>query len=247
MKKYVLIFVVTMLFLPGCQNQGQTMEQPPSELIKIKKIFSTLYSLVRQEELSDSVQAEEAIAIAASENISSDADKQKRFCLKVDYYFKEILQHMESVRVQSIQNTNLKTLAQQLDSLVNLTGHELNQMNLSVSQEALNKGIDCIGKIFRCYDRTEEEAVLHLEYCLNLLEIEAENEEKMSEILDLTEEAISELDGEGTEVYHLKLFEMKESLQSLRDAVGYHDPRLVRMKVGVMRENFEDISVLVIK
>lgn len=249
MKKLVLLGIVAALIFCGCQNREPETRRLPSELPKLKASFSALYTLLRQENSGDL--PSDALAALAPEGGTGviqprDSDRQKRFSAKSDFYFKEILQYMESIRVSEPQKTDVSALAQQLDACVNRMGHQLNQMNLSAAQEAINDGIEVVAQMYRCGGREEEAAVLHLEYCLNLLEIVSGSEERLSEALDLTQAGIDELEGEGS-LYRFRLSELKESLKSLRDAALYRDSRLVCMKVEVMREGFEDISALTSK
>lgn len=245
LKKLVLLGIVAALIFCGCQNREPETRRLPSELPKLKASFSALYTLLRQENFDEL--PSDALAALAPEGGTGliqprDSDRQKRFSAKSDFYFKEILQYMESIRISEPQETDLSALAQQLDACVNRMGHQLNQMNLPAAQEAINDGIEVVAQMYRCCGR-EEAAVLHLEYCLNLLEIASGSEERLSEALDLTQAAIDELEGEGN-LYRFRLSELEESLKSLRDAALYRDSRLVCMKVAVMREGFEDISAL---
>lgn len=255
MKKLILLAVSLALLLSACaMEKGGEEENPPSELRKMKSTFSSLYRVLLQSENTyvlpaDAEKEEEAAMVAAGFSLSdigqTDSEKQRqRVSEKSYFYLKESLKLMENMRLVLSEDEVPEDLIVNLDGAVNRLGYQINRANKREIMKALNDGIYCVGAILDNYGKSSGACVLRLEYCLNLLEIEAEDAEGFAQALALTNSVLDELASTAGESCQRELSLMKKSVESLKKASAYHDPQLIRMKAEVMRENLKKISVL---
>ena len=253
MKKALLLVVSLALVVSACgirQKDGKE-PRPPAELSKIKDSFSALYRVMLENETGEVLYAsaagdeDESVPVAAGFPVGAETEEKERFVNKSYHYLKEILKYMENARLSMDSDVIPAEMAENLDKTVNRLGHQINREEYRSAVKTLNDGLYLISAIMERYGQESGACVLQLEYCLNLLEIEAGDQQGMEQALGLTAGVIKELQDTAGESCADELARMQKSADSLRDAAAYDDARLVRMKVDVMRENLKNISVLV--
>ncbi len=256
MKKMVLMIVLLALLLSACamQKQEDNKSKPPGELEKIETSFSSLYRIMFQngnetfqiaadlEDTADSIAVSAGFSSVVTEG--TENDEQERYLNKVYYYLKEILKLMENTRPELLENRTVQELGQYLDNTVNRLCYQINQNDYHAAMKSVNDGIYLISAILKQYGENGNACALKLEYCLNLIEIEAAGGD-VDNALDLTDQVIGELAEASEKECEDQLNGLSESVDSLRNAASYHDPQLIRMKTEIMRENLKNIMTFV--
>lgn len=259
MKKALLLIVSLVLVVSACsirQKDGEA-PRPPAELSKIKDSFSALYRVMLEKEAGEVSYAsaagdeDESVPVAAGfpaggAEQGSETEAKERIVNKSYHYLKEILKYIENARLLMDPGLVPAELAEDLDKTVNRLAHQINRRDSRAAVKTINDGLYLISAIMERYGQESGACVLQLEYCLNLLEIEAGDRQGMEEALALTAGVIKELRETAGANCTEGLDKMQKSVDSLHDAAAYDDARLVRMKVEVMRENLKNISVLAI-
>ncbi len=245
MKKWILPILTAVILLCSCSARSNDKEQMPAELKLIKNHFSAIYRIKTAnkngEVLPDEELEEKAIQASAGFSLSFDnvENTLKNFD-KSYYYLKECLKSMENIRLTLSEDGVDSELINGLDSTVNRLAHQLNQKNDTETMRAINDGIYIIGAISEHYAGSKRACILRLEYCLNLLEIESESKAELDFAIDLTKSVLKEV-GESTDIPYKELEQMQKSIESISKATVYSDGRLIRMKVGVLRDNLNKI------
>ncbi len=247
MKKWILLILTAVILLCSCSAKKDNKEQIPAELKMIKSHFSTIYKIALANKNNDEfLKTDEESVVPTSFSFSLSSDYSNNQLISFDknhYYIKECLKDMENLRVILSDYGIENELINGLDNAVNRMAHYMNAKNESETMRAVNDGIYIIGAISENYNNKNRADVLKLEYCLNLIEIESENKEKLNETVELTKKVVLETSA-CADKNKKECEQILKSLESIKSASMYSDERLIRMKVGIIRENLNKIKDL---
>lgn len=246
MKKIILILIAAALLLCSCRPAEKNRNSEfLREVEELRQEFSMLYGIIfKNGESIPAYETEEAIYTSAGFSfLSDDYSEQDKYIAKVYYYLKRSLILMENIRVNPEKNEKEQERIVLLDKTVNRLCHMLNIENKKEALRALNDGVYLLGEITDGYGEKKDANILKMEYCLNLLEIEASDEARFSEAIDLTEQILKELSEIAGVESEKEIIIFWESISSLKDAAKYRDEKLIRMKVELMRANLDKIAL----
>ncbi|MBR5156697.1 MAG: hypothetical protein IKW59_02905 [Clostridia bacterium] len=247
MKKRILLVLTVGLLLCSCSAKNENKEQIPTEISVIKNHFSSIYKMVlANKNNKEYLQTNEDGVVAASVGISLSVSDSENQIINFDrnyYYIKECLKAMENIRVLLSDDGIEAELITGLDNTVNKMVHYMNKNNGYETMRAANDGIYVIGAILQHYENNSRVDMLKLEYCLNLIEIESENKEKLIDAVELTKTVVPEICTSDDEKHKYRE-QILKSLESIKSASVYSDSRLIKMKVAIMRENLKKITAL---
>ncbi len=246
MKKIVFILMIAVLLLCSCAaNDKDSNSEFLHEVEELKKEFSSLYGIIfKNGESIPALETEEAIYTSVGFSFQSgDYSEQDKYLAKVYYYLKRSLMLMESIRVNPEKNEKEQERIVQLDKTVNRLCHMLNVENKKEALRAINDGVYILGEITDGYGEKKDANILKMEYCLNLLEIEASDDVRFPEAICLTEQILKELSEMAGDESKKEIMIFRESISSLKDAAKYRDEKLIQMKVELMRSNLDKIAL----
>ena len=246
MKKIILILIAAVLLLCSCSPEKRDKNSEfLHEVEELKKEFSSLYGIIfKNGESIPALESEEAIYTSSGFSfLSDDYSEQDKYIAKVYYYLKRSLMLMENIRVSSDKDKKAQERIVQLDKTVNRLCHMLNIENKKEALRAINDGVYILGEITDGYGEKKDASILKMEYCLNLIEIEATDDVRFSEAISLTEQILKELTEIAGDESEKEIMIFKEAITSLKDAAKYQDEKLIQMKVELMRANLDKIEL----
>ncbi len=247
-KTLIFVLLSAALILSSCaSNQEKTPEIPP-EISEIKDNFTSLYYVMFRKDnkhIFPAMLTEVETVMASTEFSFSGTEESQAvgfFDEQTHYYTKELLKLMDEVRTKLLTDGVSQETVSQLDDSIHRLTHELNEEDYTMAMRSISNGIYLIARLLDDYEMDCMGCVLRLEYCLNLLELEADTPSAFSRTLALTEQVISELNSQIDDEAKMYVKQMQESISSLREASQYHDAKLIRLKVEIMRNNWKKIS-----
>ncbi|MBQ4516892.1 MAG: hypothetical protein II978_08905 [Clostridia bacterium] len=244
MKKWGLLILTVVILLCSCSKKEDNKEQIPVELKMIKSHFSAIYKLALTND--EFLEKNEESAVVTSLDISSASDYDNKQIISFDknhYYIKECLKSMENIRVVLSDDGIENWLINGLDNTVNRMAHYMNVKDEVETMRAANDGIYIISAILEQYNGKNKTDILKLEYCLNLIETESKNEEKLNSAVELTKTLVQKMRASDDEIKK-DCEQILKSLESIKSASMYSDEQLIRMKVGIIREKLNKIADL---